>query len=306
MRDYCEEKKKVTDKIKQQFVAQNGLDNRLVFDFIRAMNIARRNLVAYPRGHALVLESFEKVRAALQSFFEFSNNFTLGIAKDTLMMGDKALDRKNPVFQSFAQTLFEHGVVSITFFRDITLDELMDFDHIISQKRNDVHRQGGVAALLSRAKVRSIGVQLIDYRIFKAQEGTLDTDADKDNPQDSLFWWHFVRGVMEGTLDPLGVPMDVMDDMDPEALATILNEQYLRGAGLAGEGPAGEEPVRQGTGGVPVEMSWVQMRLAGWILAKKAPAMGTQARVDQDLVSFWNPEASISPNLPMMRHLLPG
>ena len=205
------------------------------------MNIARRNLVAYPRGHALVLESFEKVRVILQDFFEYSNHFTLGIAKDTLMLGTKALDRKNPVFQNFAQILFEHGIVSMTFFRDITVDELMDFDHIVSQKRNDVHHQGGVAALLSKAKVQNIKVQLIDYRMFQAQEGPLSAELDKENNQDSLFWWQFVRGVMDGALDPLGVPSNGWEDIDPEALATILNEQFARGGGT---------PVRQPGGGI--------------------------------------------------------
>ena len=205
------------------------------------MNIARRNLVAYPRGHALVLESFEKVRVILQDFFEYSNHFTFGIAKDTLMLGTKALDRKNPVFQNFAQILFEHGIVSMTFFRDITVDELMDFDHIVSQKRNDVHHQGGVAALLSKAKVQNIKVQLIDYRMFQAQEGPLSAELDKENNQDSLFWWQFVRGVMDGALDPLGVPSNGWEDIDPEALATILNEQFARGGGA---------PVRQPGGGI--------------------------------------------------------
>ena len=235
------------EETRQQVSAQNGLDNRLVFDFIRAMSIARRNLVAYPRGHTLVLESFEKVRAILQDFFEFSNHFTLGIAKDTLMLGTKALDRKIPVFQNFAQILFDHGIVSLTFFRDITVDELMDFDHIVSQKRNDVHHQGGVATLLSKAKVQNIKVQLIDYRIFQAQDGPLNTEIGKDNDQESLFWWQFVRGVMEGTLDPLGVPSDGMEDFDPEALAMILNEQYVGRGGSGGggsieEGPGGGKP----------------------------------------------------------------
>jgi len=239
----------VPDEAKQQVSAQNGLDDSLVFDFIRAMNIARRNLVAYPRGHSLVVESFEKVRAILQDFFEFSNHFTLGIAKDTLMLGTKALDRKIPVFQNFAQTLFEHGIVSLTFFRDLTVDELMDFDHIISQKRNDVHHQGGVATLLSKAKVQNIKAQLIDYRMFQAQEGPLGSESDKGDSQESLFWWQFVRGVMEGTLDPLGVPSDSMEDFDPEALATILNEQYLGGGGSIGGGPGGGGPGGGGPGG---------------------------------------------------------
>lgn len=77
-----------------QVSVENKLENQLVFDFFRTMNIARRNLIAYPRGHTLVTESFEKVLSVLVDFFERSNSFTIGIAKDTLMVGTKALDKK--------------------------------------------------------------------------------------------------------------------------------------------------------------------------------------------------------------------
>jgi HEAT repeat protein len=244
----------VEDETKQQASVQNGPENRLVFDFVRAMNIARRNLVAYPRGHSLVVESFEKVRAILQDFFEYSNHFTLGVAKDTLMLGTKALDKKNPVFQNFAQILFEHGIVSLTFFRNLTVDELMDFDHIISQKRNDVQHQGGVATLLSKAKVNSIKAQLIDYRMFQAEEGLVDSESDRNDAQESFFWWQFVRGVIDGTLDPQGIPLDGMEGYDPEALATLLNEHYAGGGSSSGRGSgtgvsAGEEIASYASGG---------------------------------------------------------
>jgi hypothetical protein len=226
----------VEDETRQQVCIRNKSENRLVFDFVRAMNIARRNLVAYPRGHALVIESFEKVRAILENFFECNNHFTLGIAKDTLMLGTKALDKKNPVFQNFAHILFEHGIVSLTFFRNITVDELMDFDHIISQKRNDVQHQGGVETLLVKAKVHNIKAKLIDYRMFQTQTGLVDTETDRENAQESLFWWHFVQGVMDGTLDPLGLPLDGIEAVDPKDLAAIINKQFGSHGGLFRKG----------------------------------------------------------------------
>lgn len=213
------------------------------------MNIARRNLVAYPRGHALVTESFEKVRLVLMDFFEYSSYFTLGIAKDTLMMGTKALDKKNPVFENFAHILFEHGIVGLTFFRSLTVDELMDFDHIISQKRNDVQHQGGVEALLAKAKVNNIKVQLIDYRMFQAQEGLVEASADIDNARESLFWWHFVQGVMDGTLDPFGLPFDGMEDIDPERLAETINKQFGGHGRLSEKSLYENESVQGGPGG---------------------------------------------------------
>lgn len=239
----------LTEESKKTNVTFRGPDVRLLADFFRAMNIARRNLMAYPRGHSLVVESFEKVLNILQEYFEYSNHLTLGIAKDTLMVGARELDRKNPVFQGFAQILFGHGIVSLTLLRGLTVDELMDFDHIISQKRNDVHRQGGVSVLLSKAKAYNIRVQLIDYRMFRAQEGLLGSEVDMDKDEQSFFWRHFVRGVIEGALDPHGKALDGAEDVDPEALARILNEQYMADGGTGNGGLGEGGPYNGGVGG---------------------------------------------------------
>ncbi len=40
------------EEAKQQTFARNNQDDQVVFEFIRSMNIARRNLVAYPRARS--------------------------------------------------------------------------------------------------------------------------------------------------------------------------------------------------------------------------------------------------------------
>ena len=93
---------------------------------------------------------------------------TFGIAKDAVMVGLKVLDQKNPIFQRFAGTLFEQGIVGLTLLRGLTSKELMDFDIIIAQKRNDIYQKGGIDVLLSKAGIRHIQVKLIDYALFQA------------------------------------------------------------------------------------------------------------------------------------------
>lgn len=200
----------------QRVFAKKTQEDQIVIEFIRAMNIARRNLVAYPRGHVLVIESFHKVLDILQQYFKHSNHLTLGVAQDTLMWGTKTLDKKNVVFQGFSRILFNHGIISLTLLNGLTSGELMEFDYIISQTRNEVYRQGGVAVLLSKAKVRNIKVRLIDYRMFQAQDGLAPSNEEAINGHH--FWQNFVKALFGGTLDC---------DLEPEALAAIVDSKYL-------------------------------------------------------------------------------
>ncbi len=200
---------------------------RPVFSFIQALNVASHNLASYPKGHPLIVQSFQKVENILQQFFESQNQLALGIAKNAIMLGTKFLDRKNPVFRSFAQILFGHGIVSLTFLRGIALSELIDFCGIISQKRNDIAKQGGILALLSKAHVRNIQVQLIDYRAFQTRAELSEYERGEEENRSSAFWEKFVQGLFDGTLDPHGVPDKPSATIDPETLAGMINEKSL-------------------------------------------------------------------------------
>ena len=221
---------------KDQGSFYDGLDIKVISGLIHAMNMAGSKLTSYPQGHPFIVESFQKVENILSGIFETRGQMAFGIAKNAVMVGPKVLDRKNPIFQRFAGTLFEQGIVGLTLLRGLTSRELMDFDIIIAQKRNDIYRKGGVDALLSKAGIRHIQVKLIDYGMFQAQ-GDLDSiEKGGKDLQSSLFWESFVKGLFEGTLDPHDESSTFWNDIGPKTLAEMLNSEYLGQGSRALEG----------------------------------------------------------------------
>ena len=221
---------------KDQGSFYDGLDIKVLSGLIHALNMAGSKLTAYPEGHPFIIESFKKVENIFQGIFETQGQLVFGIAKNSVMVGLKALDQKNPIFQRFARTLFEHGIVGLTLLRGLTSKELMDFDVIIAQKRNDIYREGGVDLLLSKAGIRHIQVKLIDYALFQAQEGLDSVDKGGEDLKSFLFWESFVKGLFEGTLDPDGESNESWNDIDARTLAEMLNGKYLSQDAKALEG----------------------------------------------------------------------
>ena len=138
--------------IKIREASTGGIDIKVISGLIHAMNMAGSKLTAYPEGHPFIVESFQKVENILQGIFETQGQLVFGIAKNSVMVGLNVLDQKNPIFQRFAETLFEHGIVGLTLLRGLTSKELMDFDIIIAQKRNDIYQKGWNQCLLSKAE----------------------------------------------------------------------------------------------------------------------------------------------------------
>ena len=81
------------------------LDARLLSDAIIELNISRRNISIYPKDHPSVEKSLSRAYEFLQKLFELRPEITLAIAKDTLIIDDYYLDKKNPVYREFALQL---------------------------------------------------------------------------------------------------------------------------------------------------------------------------------------------------------
>src|SRR3990170_4179304 len=109
------------------------LDARILSEAIIELNISRRNVSLYPRGHSLIEGSLNRAFEFLQKLFELRPEITLAVAKDTLIIDDYFLDRKNPVYKEFALQLSRMNLASITFVTGLTKDELYEFHRFISQ-----------------------------------------------------------------------------------------------------------------------------------------------------------------------------
>lgn len=201
----------------------HNLDTRLLSNVIYELNVTRRHVTAYPNNHPVILSSVEKLLNLLRELLSVREEIMLGIAKDTLLVGTSALDRKNPVYRDIANTLFSHGIATISFNKLISQQEILNFCRLISFKREQLDSKGGIARLLDLAGISGIRLSTIDYRIFRANEDGIieEKNAQILQKQSSLIWENFVKGLLEGTLGLEGEAFD----LDPELIAEILNDK---------------------------------------------------------------------------------
>lgn len=203
------------------------LDTRLLSGFIYELNIARRHVTSYPSNHPVIGTAVEKVLQLLTALLSRRNEFTLGIAKNALLVGETFLDRNNPVYGDLASLLFSHGIAAITFHKKLVPKELLAFYGLIILKREQIDEAGGLTKALAEREITGIQVQTIDYRSFQTTEeelldGTQQTIALQHS---SFLWENFVRSLMAGSLDQEGQ----LVDLDPAVLAELLNRRKDQG-----------------------------------------------------------------------------
>ncbi len=193
------------------------LDTRLLSEAIYELNISRHNVSIYPRNHPIVEKSLGQAFAFLLKLFELRNEITLAIAKDTLIIDDNYLDKKNPVYKDFATCLSQKSIAYLTFMSGLTKEELYSLHHfLLADIQNSSSEQ--IQDLINDYKFTHIKIGLIDYAAFNFTEGQISSEEGETS-----IWEKYVYGLLEGNLITDDTSR-VIQEMQPSKLAAIINK----------------------------------------------------------------------------------
>lgn len=207
------------------------LDTRLLSEAVIELNISRKNVGIYPPGHIQITKSIDRAYNLLQKMFEIRAEMTLGVAKDTLLVGSDYLDQKNLVYRDFALSMNQQGIAAVTFVQGLDKEELVRFHRILTTKTDDIRAGGGIEKVMADAAIRHIKILAIDYATFHVtEEQEISARQSKGEEKSGAnLWQDFVSHLSEGTLAAPGegIALNEAEQIDPAQLAQLLNERKL-------------------------------------------------------------------------------
>ena len=203
--------------VEEEKAKKNPVDSKLLSAAIIELNISRRSVGLYPADHPIVKESLRKAFSCFENLFEFSHNITLGIAKNTLVVGDFLLDARNPVFKEFAESLHLKGIAAVTFYSGLTMEELQGFHELLVARDSLTG-----PAIIGHAE--SKGIRAIKFIPLDTSKFNFAEDRLREEGTDCALWETYVSGLIDGKLadsDEEGLILSVR----PEDVASFLNDR---------------------------------------------------------------------------------
>ncbi len=199
---------------------------RAIFDFISALNISRRCVGSYPKGHRAIQASLARVTDLFAKISASRPELTFGITRDAIYFQEKPLEIKNTGYRDYAKILFLHEISVLTFQEGLETEELRRFNEILSDPRERIRESGGIEQVLSEAGIRNILVKKAEYDQFQVIEKNQVKAPEEENFSD--IWEKFVQRLLEGTLVSSGQSRGFESEITPETAAGLINENALK------------------------------------------------------------------------------
>ncbi|MCX5852053.1 MAG: hypothetical protein NT072_08350 [Deltaproteobacteria bacterium] len=186
-------------------------EKRQVTQLISALIILKRNAEVYLSGHMIITQSLNNAFEILQEILSVKPLLTIGVAHHLLFIKDDTLDGRSPYVQEFAVLLNNLGVISITFRRGITKDELLRLQNIFRTNPNDLWKRGSLQSNLSAHRITHVDLKSLDLRQFNITvEKEIVYEKVKDKGKSDKDWRKLIDAILTYDADMKG-PMTAVE-----------------------------------------------------------------------------------------------
>lgn len=199
------EEKNLTEKT-------NEKDLGLVRDIIRTLTKTVKTFNAYPKDNPIyqkfATELFEKFNA----FFESNNELPIDIERYSLLYKGNEIYQSDERTDNIALLLFADGIRQIEFYKEITLEEVIDFIDILRlAPKSESDTDDDIVTLLWEKNIRNIGYTAVEDTVddeFVVEETLLQENSGQDNAEattisSSSFQWRPMSFSSEFRIEPL-------------------------------------------------------------------------------------------------------
>jgi hypothetical protein len=212
---------------------QFEIDTKLLSSAIIELNISRKNITLYPVSHPIIEKAVTRAHGILQDLFQTRDMISIGISKDTLIVDQNYLDKKNTVYKDFAQAMNSKNIASVTFRSGLTVNDLNGFLVVTSLSDDALKERGGLQKTLSDENITGISISEIDYDSFQlTSEDEISQKKKTEETGSGGLWDSFVYRLMGDSTDALkegeGADKDAMIKVSSKRLAKMINDSRVQ------------------------------------------------------------------------------
>lgn len=197
--------------------------SRELSEFLIELSIALHKRAMYPDGHPSLAPAASRVVQRAQVLLQDRATFSLGVARNQLVIEGVATDPRNPVLAELAARLHRHHLGAMTFSRGLGSEEVVD---VLGTLAVEADRTGQPLGLGSRALLEAwphIRLHSLSYERLSLLQGQWEKTpeaeaATQERVRGARLWIGLARAALAGQIpedeEPPTAPAEVAHAID--------------------------------------------------------------------------------------------
>jgi hypothetical protein len=186
-------------------------------DALIELSVAAQRRAMYPGGHPTLASAERRLLARFEPLLAGQDTFTIGVARDQLVVDGTPTDARQPLLRAFAERLHGHRIAAVQLSAGVRDDEMADF---LSRIARDPATHDG-EPLTAPTEMPPTWTHL---RVFRQSYERLELAAEDDPsalPRADQLW----LALANAAINPggIGAPGNGEADLDPAEMARAIN-----------------------------------------------------------------------------------
>jgi len=155
-------------------------------DMIKGLEIALKNLTKlikavqyYPPAHPTLRAALNEAAISFLDLITGEDELLCSVRKDGFYYGDKPVGPRNPILIKFAPYLFARRINHLMFLPDLEVNDLQAFARCLTMEANEVQKMGGIKDLLTKARVSTIWVNIVEPAQFMELKKEIEVQKEQ-------------------------------------------------------------------------------------------------------------------------------
>lgn len=170
----------------------------------------------YPPNHPALQASNEECLQSFEPVFSHCQSLSLVVRKENFLLDDQTIGQKNQLLSQLSHFCFARRIQRLTFLDDLESRDLYHFVHYLLLDPQFIQSQGGVQAILEKARVTTIWVNIHDLEEILERREKIEALPEDPNFDPNCLLFH---------KDNLNIPREEVKTLDLKSLLTTLEQE---------------------------------------------------------------------------------
>lgn len=164
-------------------MAQRNAEN-----LVKRLELLVKVLQMFPSGHPSIDPSTESFVSVLSRFHKDSEQVTISVMGDSVMVNDISIEKKTSDIRTFIRSFTERKMSSLTFAPETTTEDVKTFTRLFNRPPSYISEHGGMGRLVELRDLPSISVNRFHYQLISGDgDGAQTLSRSEVTVEDAIF-----------------------------------------------------------------------------------------------------------------------